>query len=81
MAKKRDTYRYKLKDGRRIVYIGKTQDPDARERQHRAEGKRFTKLVVQGPKVIEKTALEWEEEELRKYRRSHRGRNPKYNKQ
>jgi len=48
MAKKpkRETVTYQLRHDRKVVYIGTTSDPERREQGHRAEGKRFTKLVV-----------------------------------
>jgi len=61
------------------VYRGTTNDPEAREAQHRAEGKRFTKLVVTSRKMTEKGAKAKEIAALKTYRKSH-GKNPKYNK-
>ena len=76
---KRDHLRYELVDGRKVVYRGSTGDPNAREQEHRREGKKFTKLRVIGPAVTEDTAKKWEEESLATYRRHHAGKNPKYN--
>jgi predicted GIY-YIG superfamily endonuclease len=33
----RDTYKYELKDGKKVVYVGITNDPERREAQHRQE--------------------------------------------
>jgi|GEM_PF-680046 len=76
---KRDTYRYELKDGRNVVYRGITKDPDKRFDEHRQD-KRFTDMWIVGPAVSEKTARKWERQSLQSYRRSHRGKFPKYNK-
>ncbi len=75
----RDTYKYELRDGNRVVYIGITNDPDRRE-EHRAEGKRFSRMWLIGNRTTRAAAERWEEERLASYRRSHRGKNPRYNK-
>jgi len=80
MGKKRDTSRYELRDKRKIVYVGRTDDPERRAEEHKEEGKRFTSVNVVGPKVTEETAEQWEEQRLEAYRRSHGGKNPRYNK-
>ena len=76
----RNHYRYRLWDGRKIVYIGITHDPSRREIEHKGEGKSFTRIKSVGPAVTQQSAEKWEEERLSQYRRNHRGRNPKYNK-
>ena len=80
MPAPRDPYRYLLYHQVAIVYIGITNDPERREREHRDEGKKFTTLSLQGPRVTEEGARRWEEERLETYRRNHGGKNPKYNK-
>jgi predicted GIY-YIG superfamily endonuclease len=82
MARKprRDTVTYQLRHNRKVVYIGTTSDPDRREQAHRAEGKRFTKLVVTSRSMTEEGAKKKRIEQLEAYRRSHDGKNPKYNK-
>ncbi len=81
MAKKRNYHRYHLKDGKEIVQVGITRrPPEIREAEHRAGGKKFTRLRPVGPAVTKETAEKWEEDSLAAYRRSHRGKNPKYNK-
>lgn len=81
MAKKRDTARYSLSDGQKIVYFGITDDLERRVAQHRAEGLRFTNVRKEGPLVSRESALEWESGRLDTYRRNHGGRSPRYNKQ
>ncbi len=81
MGKKRDHHRYELKDGAKIVYIGITKRPPGRrQEEHRGERKRFTHMHLAGPTVTKETAEQWEEGRLAAYRRSHGGKNPKYNK-
>lgn len=79
MTKRRNYHRYELKRGNEILYIGITNDPEDREEEHRAEGKRFGHMRTVGPAVTKDTAEEWEEERLEAYRTSHGGRNPRYN--
>lgn len=75
----RKYYRYLLRDGPRIVYVGITDDAERRRAEHEREGKEFTAMSIQGPVVTENTARKWEQDTLEQYRRNHGGRNPKYN--
>jgi len=82
MAKKqkdRDTCRYKLKKGNQIVYIGITDDPKRRESEHKSEGKQFSKMEKVGTAVTRESALKWESESIKKYKKNHGGKSPKYN--
>lgn len=81
MSKKRDHKRYTLWDSHTLVYVGITDDPGRRETEHPAEGKSFTRMQIEGPAVSKESALKWEQERRETYRRHHRGRDPKYNKQ
>lgn len=74
---KRNTYLYRLKDGRDTVYIGITSNPKRREQEHRSEIKKFKKMTVEFP-CSEATARKREQKKLESYRRRH-GRYPKYN--
>jgi predicted GIY-YIG superfamily endonuclease len=78
--KPRDAYRYVLRDGRRIVQYGISNDPEARANEHAGGRKRFTGMTVVGPAVTRDSALDWERSMIEAYRRSHGGRNPRYNK-
>ena len=80
MSKRRNYYRYELKDGKKVVYRGITDNPDRRENEHNQTGKRFSQLNIIGPSVTKPTAEKWEEKSLESYRTSHKGKNPKYNK-
>lgn len=81
MADKKDTHRYSVWDGRKLVYYGITDDLARREAQHRAKRWNFRRMRKEGPAVTEHTARDWEQTRLENYRRGHRGRNPRYNKQ
>lgn len=70
-----------LKDSKEIVQFGITKrPPKSRAAEHRSEGRKFTHMLVVGPAVTRETAETWEEDSLAAYRRSHRGKNPKYSK-
>ena len=80
MTKKtRDTVTYDLKKGREVVYRGTTNNPERREREHRAEGKDFDRLAVTSRRMTDDGAKSKEAENLARYRRGHGGRNPQYN--
>jgi len=79
MSSKRDHYRYKLNQGRKVVYYGTTNDPSRRENEHSSDGKKFTNMVVVGPVVKKDTALDWEQKRIEGYKKRNQGKNPKYN--
>ena len=80
MSKKpRDTVTYDLKQGRKVVYRGTTNDPDRRAQEHKSQGKNFDRLVVTSRRMTEEGARKKEEENLARYRKSHGGKNPRYN--
>lgn len=62
---RRDTYLYHLKQGRKIVGTGITNDPERRKREHRSAGKRFSHMYVHSYPMSRETALERE----KKYKR------------
>jgi hypothetical protein len=77
--KKKDTFKYKLKNGRKTVYYGITNNTRRREAEHR-NTKIFGKLVKIGKACTKASAKAWERNILKKYRSYHKGKNPKYNK-
>ena len=79
MTKTQDTYVYELIDGNEVVYIGTTNDPGRREREHRDEGKKFSRLKPISRRMTEDGAKKKEAERLATYRKNHQGRNPKDN--
>ena len=46
--RKRDTYKYVLRDGRDIVQYGVSDDPEVRVNQHSGDNKRFTSMTIVG---------------------------------
>lgn len=83
MAKKqakRDTYNYNLKDGKKVVYKGTTNDLEKRKNEHKESGKRFTHIQKVGRSKTEEGAKKEEAEQLKTYRQNNNGENPKYNK-
>jgi len=76
---RRNHWPYALKQGRKTVYIGETNDLEARAEEHQSDGKRFTRLEPLGRAMTKDSALRREEEALRAYRSRHHGRNPRYN--
>ncbi len=79
--KARTTQRYELRDNRKLVYVGITDDLDRRVEEHTAGGKRFTSVNLVGPKVTEESAKAWEQKRIDTYRENHGNRNPRHNKQ
>lgn len=79
LFRKRDTVVYQLKQGGKIVYIGITNDPKRREREHRNKGKRFSHMHVVSKRMSKDEARRDEVNRLADYRRR-KGKNPKYNK-
>ena len=80
MSKKREYTRYELKDGKKVVYRGITNDPSRRETEHRSDGKKFSRMTTVGPRVTEETARKWEKGSIKTYQKGHKGKKPKYNK-
>lgn len=80
MAKKRETFNYNLKVGKKIVYKGITNDLDKRSKQHEADGKDFTHIQKVGRAKTEEGASKAEAKQLATYRKNNKGNNPKYNK-
>ena len=79
-GKKRDTVIYRLKQKRKTVYIGTTDDPERRIEQHKKQGKRFSSMQIASKKMTEEGAMKKEEEMLKNFRSNHRGKNPTHNK-
>ena len=77
--KKRDTYNYILRDGKKVVYKGITNDPDRRFDEHVKSGKRFTTMSWGSPCSREE-AIKREKEGVAIYEGGHKGKKPRYNK-
>jgi predicted GIY-YIG superfamily endonuclease len=76
---KRDTNKYILKNGNKIMYVGITDDPSRREYEHRRD-KEFQKMMVVGRKVSRKSAEDWETKRIKQYQQNHNGEVPPLNK-
>ena len=61
MTKTRDTYKYHLKVGRKIVHGGITNDLERREREHKQKWPRGHIKQI-GRRTTEEAARKWEEE-------------------
>ena len=76
----RDTYKYEIRNGRKLVYIGITNDMTRREQEHRAEGMDFTTMTQVGRKTTRDAASDWESDRIDTYMKNHNGQRPEYNK-
>lgn len=76
----RDTYKYELRQGNKIVYVGTTNDMNRREAEHRAEGMNFTSMNQVGRRTTPEAAGEWEADRIATYKGNHNGQRPMYNK-
>lgn len=76
---KRSTYKYVLKDGNKINYVGITDDHQRRESEHKRD-KDFKKMEIIGRAFSLESAEKWETERINQYRRNHNGQVPPLNK-
>lgn len=80
MAKvQRTTKVYELKQGRKKVYIGISNDPERRAKEHARAGKKFTHMNVLTNKKTQSNAKKMERELIEKYGGT-KSKTPKYNK-
>ncbi len=75
----RDTKKYELFEGNRLVYVGISNDIERRANEHRAEGMRFTRVEQVGRASTRQGASDWETARLQTYMDNHGGELPKYN--
>lgn len=75
----RNTEKYELKNGKKVVYVGVSKDAVERAKQHMND-KDFTHVKKVGRKTTREAAQKWERERLATYRKNHNGENPIYNK-
>jgi hypothetical protein len=80
MSKKRDTNKYECYDGKRLVYVGITNDMARREAEHRADGMNFSSMRKVGRITTQEAASDWESKRIQTYQGNHGGSTPKYNK-
>ena len=70
---------YKLVRNKRAVYIGTTNNPYRRNKEHSESGKKYDYMKITSPKVSKTEAERRETRNLRSYRKA-TGRKPPYNK-
>ena len=80
MAQDRDTSKYVLRQGNKIVYVGITNDLDRRTTEHENEGMKFTAVDKIGRQTTREAAEKWETDRIHQYQANHGGATPKYNK-
>ena len=69
---KRDTYKYELTQGNKVVYVGITNNPEGREAEHRQD-KDFTTMRIVGRPSTLSGASQWETDRIQTYMRNHGG--------
>ena len=62
----RNTVRYTMRNGNRIVKFGITTDPERRESENVADGL-GTSMRIEGPRVTRQSALDWERQKIDAY--------------
>lgn len=67
MASRRDTYRYELKVGKKVVHMGTTTDLKRREREYQKDFP-HSQIAPVGHKVTREAASRWERAKLDKVR-------------
>ena len=75
----RDTYKYELRNGNKVVYVGITNDLGRREAEHRNEGMKFTSMTKVGNVTTRSGAEAWESGRIATYKENHNGNRPQYN--
>ena len=75
---KQDTVNYTLRQGRKVVYKGITNNPKRRKAELRREGKKFTSMTT-SRRVSRTTARKREKAGIKKCK-SKTGKKPRYNK-
>lgn len=75
----RDTKKYELYRGNKLVYVGITNDLERRANEHRAEGMQFTRMEQVGRASSRQSAGDWETGRIQTYMSHHGGETPEYN--
>lgn len=75
---KRNTYKYELTKGNKVVYVGITNNPERREQEHH-QNKDFDKMNIVGKVSTFKGASQWETDRIQTYMANHNGHTPLYN--
>ena len=69
-----------MRDGRKIVQQGITDNPDRRYIEHVNSRKRFTSIIVDPYPRTKENAKKEETRRIDTYASNHKGRKPRYNK-
>lgn len=75
----RNTYKYELHNGNKVVYVGITNDMERREAEHRNEGMKFTNMTKVGNITTREAAEAREADRIATYKENHQGNRPQYN--
>ena len=75
----RDTKKYELYRGNKLVYVGITNDLERRASEHRAEDMQFTRVEQVGRASTRQSAGDWEADRIQTYMSHHGGATPEYN--
>ena len=75
---KRNTYKYELTKGNKVVYVGITNNPERREAEHR-QNKNFDKMKIVGNVSTLDGGSQWETNRIQTYMNNHKGQTPLYN--
>ena len=76
---KKNTVKYPLRRDRKVVYKGKTNNPEKRAKEHTQQGKRFT-ISTTSFEVCRNTTSKREKSGIDIDKKSNRGKRPRYNK-
>ena len=63
MANDRDTYKYNLKEGNKIIHTGITNDLERRESEHQQNYGNNVHIKKVGNQTTREAALKWEDEQ------------------
>ena len=66
MANNRDTYKYNLKKGNKIIHTGITNDLERRESEHQQNYGDNVHIKQVGNRTTREGAIQWEEEQREK---------------
>ena len=75
---KRDTYKYELTKGNKVVYVGITSNSESREREQHQD-KDFDKMRIVGNISTLDGASKWESNRIKTYMNNHNGNTTLYN--
>ena len=57
-------YVYSFKIGDRVLYVGKTKNPDERQREHERQNPKGVFALAQAEPMTDEDATRWEKEQL-----------------